>query len=118
MPEEGLLFVGDTGKILAGFNGREPRLIPKAAMDRFQPPQETLPRPAEELEQWVQACQGGPSSDASFEQVYPFSEAILIGNIALRIPGKLRWDAATTRFIDAPEADALMTRAYRKGWEL
>jgi hypothetical protein len=118
MPEEGLLFVGDTGKILAGFNGREPRLIPKAAMARFQPPEQTLPRPAAELEQWVQACQGGSSSDASFEQVYPFSEAILIGNIGLRIPGKLRWDAATTMFIDAPEADALMSRAYRKGWEL
>jgi hypothetical protein len=80
--------------------------------------QQTLPHPADELEQWVQACQGGSSSDASFEQVYPFSEAILIGNIALRIPGELRWDAAATRFIDAPEADALMTRAYREGWEL
>ena len=118
MPEEGLLFVGDEGKILAGFNGSGARLIPKAAMARFQPPPETLPRPADELEQWVQACQGGPSSEASFEQVYPFSEAILIGNIALRVPGKLRWDAAATRFVDAPEADALMTRAYREGWEL
>ena len=118
MPEEGLLFVGDTGKILAGFHGSEPRLIPQAAMDRFQPPEQTLPRPAEELEQWVQACQGGPSSDASFEKVYPFSEAILLGNIALRVPGKLLWDADATRFIDAPEADALMTRAYREGWEL
>jgi predicted dehydrogenase len=118
MPEEGLLFVGDTGKILADFSGRRPRLIPQAAMASFQPPEETLPRPAPELEQWVQACQGGPSSDASFEQVYPICEAILMGNVALRIPGKLRWDAAATRFIDAPEADALMTRAYREGWEL
>jgi len=118
MPEEGLLFVGDEGKILAGFSGRGPRLIPKAAMDRFQPPPESLPRPAEELEQWVRACQGGPSSDASFEKVHPFAEAILMGNIALRVPGKLRWDAAATRFIDAPEADALMTRTYREGWEL
>jgi predicted dehydrogenase len=118
MPDEGLLFVGDTGKILAGFNGTAPRLIPKAAMDRFEPPEQTLPRPADELEQWVQACQGGPSSAASFEKVYPCSEAILIGNIALRVPGKLRWDATATTFIDAPEADALMTRAYREGWEL
>lgn len=118
MPEEGLLFVGDEGKILAGFSGRGPRLIPRAAMDRFEPPPETLPRPAEELEQWVQACLGGPSSDASFEKVYPFAEAILMGNVALRVPGKLRWDAAATRFIDAPDADALMSREYREGWEL
>jgi hypothetical protein len=50
--------------------------------------------------------------------VYPICEAILIGNIALRVPGKLRWDAATTTFIDSPEADALMSRTYREGWEL
>jgi hypothetical protein len=50
--------------------------------------------------------------------VYPFAEAILMGNIALRVPGKLRWDAAATGFVDAPEADAPMTRAYREGWEL
>jgi len=118
MPEEGLLFVGDTGKILAGFNGSAPRLIPNAAMDRFQAPPQTLPRPAEELDQWVRACQGGAASDASFDKVYPFVEAIQLGNIALRVPGKLRWDAAATRFVGAPEADALMTRAYRPGWEL
>ena len=118
MPEEGLLFVGEEGKILAGFNGTAPRLIPKAAMAGFEPPEQSLPRPADELEQWIQACQGGPSSDAAFEKVYPFSEAILIGNIALRVPGKLRWDATATRFVDAPKADALMTRAYRDGWEL
>ena len=45
MPEEGLLFVGDGGKILADFMGRNPRLIPKARMQAFQPPPQTLPRP-------------------------------------------------------------------------
>jgi hypothetical protein len=45
MPEEGLLFVGDEGKILADFSGRNPRLLPKARMARFQAPPKTLPRP-------------------------------------------------------------------------
>ncbi len=36
--EEGLLFVGDKGKILCGFNGAKPRLIPDAKMKAFQPP--------------------------------------------------------------------------------
>jgi len=118
MPEEGLLFVGEHGKILAEFNGSEPRLLPRAAMARFQQPPQTLTRPIDELDQWVRACHGIAPSHASFEEVYRFSEAILIGNIALRVPGKLRWDAATTRFDGAPEADALLRREYRKGWEL
>ena len=118
MPEEGLLFVGDRGKILAGFQGQAPRLLPKSSMDAFQPPPRTLPRPEAELEQWVRACRGTTPSDASFTNVAAISETILIGTIALRVEKKLRWDGAAGRFIDAPEADALATRAYRTGWEL
>ena len=118
MPEEGLLLVGDTGKILAEFNGRRPRLIPKAKMQAFRPPPQTLPRPIDELDQWVRACRGLGASDASFEHVAAISETILLGNIALRVDKKLRWDAASGRFPNAPEADALMTRSYREGWAL
>ena len=116
MPEEGLLFVGDEGKILAEFSGRNPRLLPKSRMARFQPPPRTLPRPAEELEQWVRACRGTASSDASFENVAAITETILLGTIAVRVDRKLKWDAANARFVDAPDANALMTREYRPGW--
>ena len=43
---------------------------------------------------------------------------MLLGNIALRIPRKLTWNAEAGHFVDDAEADALMTREYRKGWEL
>jgi hypothetical protein len=119
MPEEGLLFVGREGKILAGFHGERPRLVPKARMQAFAPPAQTLPRPAEELEQWIRACRGTAASDASFENVAAISETILLGTIAVRVDRKLRWDAANVRFVDAPEADALLTRSeYREGWKL
>src|SRR6202030_1675598 len=36
--DEGLLFVGDRGKILCGFNGMKPRLIPGAKMSTFKQP--------------------------------------------------------------------------------
>jgi hypothetical protein len=118
MPEEGLLFVGDSGKLLADFSGRYPRLIPKSRMARFQPPPRTLPRPAEELEQFVRACRGTQPADASIPNVAAITETILTGTIALRVDKKLRWDAQAWRFVGAPEADALMTRSYRDGWAL
>jgi predicted dehydrogenase len=118
MPAEGMLFVGDDGKILCRFTGGAPRLLPKRRMDMFKAPPERLERPVEELEQWIRACRCGPPSDASFTAVAPFAETILLGNVALRVPKKLHWKADEGRFADAPEADALLGREYRKGWEL
>jgi hypothetical protein len=31
---------------------------------------------------------------------------------------KLDWDAANMKFPGKPEAEALLTKQYRKGWEL
>ncbi|MGE5125799.1 MAG: Gfo/Idh/MocA family protein [Betaproteobacteria bacterium] len=119
MPEEGMLLVGDRGKILAGFSAQQPRLVPKARMQAFQPPPATLPRPIDELDQWIRACRGTQPSDASFQSVAAITETILIGTIALRVDRKLRWDAAKASFVNAPEADALMARPeYREGWKL
>ena len=67
MPSEGVLYVGDRGKILAEFTGGNPRLIPAARMRDFQAPPKTLPRPIGELEQWIRACQRSENAEwASF----------------------------------------------------
>jgi hypothetical protein len=119
MPDEGLLFVGDKGKLLCDFMGGNPRLIPQKAMQAFTKPPETLPRPIGELEQWIRACRGEQPSDASFENVYPFAETIALGNVALRVDKKLHWDSASMQFTNSPEANRLLRRPeYRKGWEL
>lgn len=118
MPEEGLLFVGDKGKILADFSAGNPRLIPGQKMRDFQPPPKTLPRPIEELDQWIRACKGGPPSDASFENAYPFAETILLGTIALRCDGQLLWDTEKMQFTNSKEPVKFMSRTYRPGWEL
>lgn len=118
MPEEGLLFVGDNGKLLAGFMGENPRLIPQARMRDFKPPPQTLPRPIDELDQFIRACRGGQPSDASFEAAYPFAETILLGTIAQRVNQKLQWDTAKFEFSNSPEANELKFRKNRAGWEI
>ena len=119
MPAEGMLFVGDDGKILAGFTGERAASHPEEEDGDVQGaaarPCRAPPR------SWTSGS--GPAtaeapSDASFTAVAPFAESILLGNIALRVPKKLHWNADEGRFRDAPEADALITREYRKGWEL
>jgi len=118
MPSEGLLFVGDKGKILAGFSGDNPRIIPEKKMKAFRKPPQTLPRPIGELEQWIRACKGGKDAGASFQNVYPFAETVCLGAIALRVDRKLKWDTENMRFTNSAEANDLIRRKYRKGWEL
>ena len=39
-------------------------------------------------------------------------------NIAWRVGRKIRWDAASERVVDDPEADTLVTKKYRAPWKL
>jgi predicted dehydrogenase len=118
MPEEGLLFVGDRGKILAEFTADKPRLLPKSRMSDFKEPPKALPRPIDELDQFIRACRGGQEADASFEKAYPFAETILLGTIALRVNQKLRWDTQKFEFANSARANELKVRKNRPGWEL
>jgi predicted dehydrogenase len=68
--DEGLLFVGDRGKILCGFNGAHPKLIPEAKMSSYQQPPRTLPRSPGNEREWLDACKGGkvkPGGNFEFE---------------------------------------------------
>ena len=50
----------------------------------------------------------------------PFTEAILLGNIALRVGKlgeKLKYDAAAMKFTNNEEANRYLNKAYRQGWE-
>jgi len=118
MPREGLLFVGDKGKILAGFSGDNPRLIPQSRMNAFKKPPEKLPRPIDEFAQWLRACKGGRPSGASFENVYPFAETVCLGSIALRVNKQLKWNTKKMKFTNSKQANELLHRKYRQGWQL
>lgn len=118
LPAEGMLLIGERGKILGGFQGENARLIPASRMKDFKAPPQTLPRPIGELEQWIRACKGGPKSDANFEAIYPFAETIQLGNVALRVDKRMLWDSEKLASANTPEAQRFMRRDYRKGWEL
>jgi hypothetical protein len=146
LPEEafgnwdgGVLFEGTKGKLLADCYGAKPRLLPTKLMATTNLPKETLKRvPEGHYVQWVNACidgygKGVTSSPFSFAG--PFTESILIGNLALRSyfiknPNlkswedkylgrkKLLWDAKNMRITNFEEANQFVKREYREGWNL
>jgi len=120
LDKEGLMFVGDRGTILCGFTGENPKLIPDAKMQVFQQPAKTLPRSPGNEREWLDACKGGKAKPgANFEFSAVVTEALLLGNVALRHPGKkLQWDGPGLKITNVPEANALLHYPYRAGWQI
>jgi hypothetical protein len=62
---------------------------------------------------------GDPASFGDFTLAGPISDAAKLAAISLRLGGRrLRWDSAGARITNVPEANRLLTRDYRPGWEL
>lgn len=120
LADEGMLFIGDKGKILCDFRANKPRLIPQSRQRAFEGSvlaQNIDKTPAED--EWVNAIKNGTKSRGSFEQVAPLAEAVTLANIALRVPYKrLLWDAQKMEFANSPDANKLVRREeYRSGWD-
>ena len=68
--------------------------------------------------EWIEAIRTGVPALSNFAQSGPFSETVLLGNVAIRAGKKILWDAKSLAATNAPEVAPLIRRAYRKGWEL
>jgi predicted dehydrogenase len=120
LADEGMLFIGDKGKILCDFRANKPRLIPHSRHQAFEGSvgvrdiDTTAPD-----DEWVNAIKQNTKSKGSFEQVAALAEAVTLANIALRVPYKrLIWDAPKMAFTNSADANQLVRREqYRQGWE-
>ena len=119
MGTNGTLFIGDKGKILDG------RIIPEDKQRAYTPPAKTLPRSPGHYEEWLGACKGGAPAGSNFDWAGPLAEAVLLGNVALRVElkeklarVKLEWDSKNLKVTNLPEANAFLHYEYRKGWTL
>jgi predicted dehydrogenase len=117
--DEGLLFIGDRGNILCGFNGGHPQLIPQSKMDSFQQPPKTLPRSPGNEREWLDACKGGKvKPGANFEFSGMVTETLLLGNVAVRAGERLAWDRANLKITNSESAQKLVRPERRRGWDI
>jgi predicted dehydrogenase len=118
MGKEGLLFVGDKGKILSDFTGGNLRLIPDLKMKEYKQPPKIIPRSIGHHEEWIEACKGGKPAGANFEFSGLVTKALLLGNVSLRLRKKLYWDGPNMKVTNVPEANEYIHYQYRQGWVL
>lgn len=118
-PPEGMLFVGEYGKILGDFHGRNFRLLPDKRMKAFEGMFETKERevvgPPDE---WINAIKEGKQSRGSFQNFQDLAEATCLGNLAIRMGQRLEWDAETMTVTNLAAANQYLRREYRPGWAL
>jgi predicted dehydrogenase len=131
LAEEGMLFVGDNGKILGGFHSDDPQLLPESKMKAYRaekpsPVSDAKPssgrqgrnRSARE-DAWVPAFKGGPTSYGDFQLAGPICDTMNLASISLRLGGRrLLFDSVNAKITNIPEANKWLTREYRAGWEI
>lgn len=114
---EGMMFVGDKGKIVAGFRGEHPVLLPESKMALLRK-EEDQEKPDRGNSVWVDAFLKGTTSPGSFIYAGPVTETILLGAVALRAGKRVDYDSAAMKITNLPAANDFLTREYRPGWEV
>lgn len=115
LPDQGSLFIGEKGAMLLPHEA-PPMLLPEVDFKDFKRPAVAA---TNHWHQFVNAVRGEGATSAHFGYAGPLTESILLGGVATNFPEQLlSWDAAGLKFKDLPQADRLIRRTYRKGWNV
>jgi predicted dehydrogenase len=114
-PDQGSILIGSRGVLLIPHVAR-PQLFPAKDFRDFAMPKVQA---ANHYHQFINAILGKGSTTASFDYSGPLTESVLLGGVATHFPKTtLEWDTAKLSFRKHADADRLIRRTYRKGWEV
>jgi hypothetical protein len=117
---EGGLLVGAKGRLYAKNSNSRIELLPA---DRFEgtdmKPQRLTHSGGMPEPEWLRAAQGQKVTLMSpFSMAGPYTEMMLLGNVATQFAEELEYDPLAGRIVNNAAADALLRRPYREGWSL
>jgi predicted dehydrogenase len=112
------LYLGEKGLI-----GSDARIIPEEKHQQFTPPPKTIPRAVggDPLADLFHAYRNGGSPSSNFiDSAGPLTAFVLLGHLAqfAGVGKKIEWDVEKMQCTNMPEANRLLRRVYRKGWEV
>lgn len=126
--DNGLLVIGSRGTLYSpNAYGATYKMLPQSAFDGYKPPEPTLPRFGDDKnvdslqkKEWVAAIRAGKPELAlsNFSYAGLLTEAMLLGNVAIRAGKRIEWDGPAMKIRNAPEAQQFLSREYRAGWTL
>ena len=113
--DQGSIYIGTDGVLYSPYIAA-PILLPEEKFKGYK-----FPRPGADNHylQFVEACRGNGRTSTSFDFSGPLTETVLLGCLATRFQKQtLEWDAAKLVVTNVKDANALVRRRYRKGWEV
>lgn len=113
---EGSVFIGTDGVILFPHCGA-PLLFPKEKFSGYKMPEIAA---IDHYHEFIDcSLKGERKTGADLDLAGPLTEAVLLGCLASPFPGQLlEWDSSALKITNHAEADKLVKRSYRKGWEI
>jgi hypothetical protein len=106
--------------VVSGPGDDNPRIFPKPAIDapprllkRNDPERSNLEN---HFGEWMAACRGEGKTLSHFGYAGPMTEALLLGNLAVRVGQRLDWDGRNLRVTNNEAANQFVTKPYREGW--
>jgi predicted dehydrogenase len=112
-PTESAMLIGTEGALLYEL-GRTPILLPEKKFENHPRPKF---EPRDHYHHFVDACLGLAQNESHFAQTGPMTEAILLGTVAIRVPGeRLAWDHGRMKVTNHADANRFVQRTYRDGW--
>lgn len=115
IPGAASLLIGEKGSLLVPHVAM-PKLFPEDKFADYRLPE--VPK-RDHYVSWADACRGQDKTTSHFGYAGPLTEAVLLGTIAIRLPGEtLQWNSANMKLTGNSEAQAMLTKKYRKGWEM
>ena len=118
LSSNGAVFVGSRGMMATVARGEGVQLLPAERWADYELPPQLLTRSPGHMTDWVRACKGGAAACSDFRVSGPYTEWVVLGAIAFRVPGRLEWDSAKMRFTNSVEANKYVKPSFRAGWEL
>lgn len=119
--DHGVAFIGNKGTLVIDRGGWQ--VIPEVEEGQYEtealPPREGEGNGLElHARNFVASIRGNETPNAPIDAAANTAVNAHLGNVAFRVGRDLEWDAEARRFVDAPEANALVEPTYRDPWTL
>ncbi|MCR9295031.1 MAG: Gfo/Idh/MocA family oxidoreductase [bacterium] len=111
----GVIFIGSEGMMFADYGSYE--LFPESKFAAFEPPPKSIPDSIGHHLEWLKACRDDSPTTCNFDDSGPLTETVLLGNVAYRSGVAFHWNGPELE-ADNEAAQKLLSKEYRKGWEV